>query len=106
MKTLIIEGRYDSLVTKLSNKLLSIVKDSYSSTQSEDGMFAGKKTYYAKGESVPHIENHPEIYFEEIEAKDIPLEAEFPFTVTNEVVAKLIKPIEDRLTVSAKMMYL
>jgi len=74
MKTLIIEGRYDSLVTKLSNKLLSIVKDSYSSTQSEDGMFAGKKTYYAQGESVPHIENHPEIYFEEIEAKDIPLE--------------------------------
>ena len=74
MKTLIIEGRYDSLVTKLSNKLLSIVKDSYSSTQSKDGMFAGKKTYYAKGKSVPHIENHPEIYFEEIEAKDIPLE--------------------------------
>jgi ATP-dependent Lon protease len=43
---------------------------------------------------------------ENLFAKDIPLEAEFPFTVTNEVVAKLIKPIEDRLTVSAKMMYL
>ena len=43
---------------------------------------------------------------ENLFAKDIPLEAEFPFTVTNEVVAKLIKPIEDRLTVSARMMYL
>ena len=74
MKPLVLEGRYDSLVTKLSNKLLSIVKDSYSATQSEDGMFAGKKTFFAKGDNVPHIENHPEIYFEEIEATDIPLE--------------------------------
>jgi hypothetical protein len=74
MKALIVEGRYDSLVTTLSNKLLSIVKDSYSSTQSEDGMFAGKKTFFAKGDSAPDIEEHPEIYFEEIEAKDISLE--------------------------------
>ena len=29
MKSLIVEGRYDSLVTQLSNKLLSIVKSSY-----------------------------------------------------------------------------
>tara|TARA_R100000657_G_C4672608_1_gene117485 strand:- start:677 stop:1417 length:741 start_codon:yes stop_codon:yes gene_type:complete len=74
MKALFVEGRYDSLVTKLSNKLLNIVKDSYSCVESENGMFAGKKTFFAKGESVPNIEEHPEIYFEEIEAPAIPLE--------------------------------
>ena len=40
MKTIIVEGRYDSLVTKLSNTLLGIVKDSYSCVDSEDGKFA------------------------------------------------------------------
>jgi hypothetical protein len=45
LSKLIIEGRYDSLVTRLSNKLLNIVKNSYSSTQSTDGKFAGQKTY-------------------------------------------------------------
>jgi hypothetical protein len=74
MKALIVEGRYDSLVTKLSNTLLGIVKDSYSCVESEDGMFAGKKTFFAKGDSVPHIEEHPEIYFEEIEAPNVQLE--------------------------------
>ena len=74
MKELIIEGRYDSLVTKLSNTLLGVVKDSYSCVESEDGMFAGKQTFFAKGDSVPHIEEHPEIYFEEIEAPNVQLE--------------------------------
>jgi hypothetical protein len=82
LKRLIVEGRYDSLVTKLSNKLLGIVKDSYSSTQTKDGKFAGKKIYYTKDEEAPHIEGaddngidlQPEIYFEEVEAADIPLE--------------------------------
>ena len=73
MKALFVEGRYDSLVTKLSNKLLNIVKDSYSCVESEDGMFAGKKTFFTKGDSVPNIEEHPEIYFEEIEAPHISL---------------------------------
>jgi hypothetical protein len=82
LKCLIVEGRYDSLVTKLSNKLLGIIKDSYAATQTEDGKFAGKKIYYTKKEDAPHIEGadddgsdlQPEIYFEEIEALDIPLE--------------------------------
>ena len=74
MKTLIVEGRYDSLVTKLSNTLLGIVKDSYSCVDSEDGKFAGKKTFFENGSSAPNIEEHPEIYFEEVEAPDIPLE--------------------------------
>jgi hypothetical protein len=37
MKTLIIEGRYDSLVTRLSNKLLQIIKDSYAATKNPKG---------------------------------------------------------------------
>ena len=82
LSKLIIEGRYDSLVTRLSNKLLNVVKNSYSSTQSTDGKFAGQKIYYTKGETVPNIsaesdsgvELQPEIYFEEVEALDIPLE--------------------------------
>lgn len=74
MKELIVEGRYDSLVTKLSNTLLGVVKDSYSCVESEDGKFAGKQTFFAKGDSVPHIEEHPEIYFEEIEAPNVQLE--------------------------------
>ena len=41
MKSLIIEGRYDSLITTLSNKLLQIIKDSYAATTDPDGMFAG-----------------------------------------------------------------
>ena len=56
MKQLIIEGRYDSLVTKLSNKLLGIVKNSYASTQSEDGKFSGVKIHYKQGEDIPNIE--------------------------------------------------
>jgi len=76
MKALIVEGRYDSLVTKLSNKLLGIVKDSYSCVESEDGIFAGEKTFFAKGESVPDIDinEYPYIYSEEIEAPNVQLE--------------------------------
>ena len=74
LKSIIVEGRYDSLVTRLSRVLLGIVKDSYSCTQDPQGMFAGKKTFFSKDERVPDIEEHPEIYFEEVEAPDIPLE--------------------------------
>jgi hypothetical protein len=41
MKSLIIEGRYDSLVTKLSNKLLAVIKDSYACTKDPEGFFSG-----------------------------------------------------------------
>ena len=82
LKRLIVEGRYDSLVTTLSNKLLGVIKDSYSATQTEDGKFAGKKIYYTKDEEAPHIEgadddgtdSQPEIYFEEVEAPNVELE--------------------------------
>jgi hypothetical protein len=77
MKRLILEGRYDSLVTQLSNKLLQIVKDSYSSTQTASGEFGGKKIYYTKSETVPPIEDdkqQPAVYFEEVENATIPVE--------------------------------
>ena len=77
MKRLILEGRYDSLVTKLSNTLLAIIKDSYSSTQTASGEFGGKKIYYTKSETVPTIEDdkqQPAVYFEEVENATIPVE--------------------------------
>jgi hypothetical protein len=77
MKRLFLEGRYDSLVTKLSNTFLAIIKDSYSSTQSPAGEFGGKKIYYTKSETVPNIEDdkqQPAVYFEEVENATIPVE--------------------------------
>ena len=52
MKSLIIEGRYDSLITTLSNKLLQIIKDSYAATTDPDGKFAGEKIYFKRGEKI------------------------------------------------------
>jgi len=76
LKNLIVEGRYDSLVTRLSNVLLQIIKDSYSSVESKDGTFAGKRIYYSETDSVPSIDSDDQdhIYFKEVEAPDIPLE--------------------------------
>jgi hypothetical protein len=77
MKRLILEGRYDSLVTKLSNTLLAIIKDSYASTQTASGEFGGKKIYYTKSETVPPIEDDKKqlaVYFEEVENATIPVE--------------------------------
>jgi hypothetical protein len=76
LKKLIIEGRYDSLITALSRRMLTVVKDSYAATKDPDGKFAGEKIYYTQSESAPHIESEecPHIYFEEIENNEIPLE--------------------------------
>jgi hypothetical protein len=77
LKTLIVEGRYDSLVTKLSNKLLGIIKDSYAATKDPEGCFAGEKIYFKQDEEVPFIDDDKKqrhIYFEEVENKDIPVE--------------------------------
>jgi hypothetical protein len=77
MKSLIIEGRYDSLVTQLSNKLLSIIKDSYSAIKDPNGMFAGQKIYFKQSESVTNIDDDSQqknIYFEEVENTTIPVE--------------------------------
>ena len=76
LKNIIVEGRYDSLVTRLSNILLRTIKDSYSATQSADGTFAGKRIYYSETDTVPPIDSDKQghIYFEEVEAPNIPLE--------------------------------
>lgn len=76
MKTLIVEGRYDSLVTELSRDLLRVVKDSYSAVAHEKGRFAGKRIYFDSAENVPNIdsEKYPEIYFKEVDNQTIPLE--------------------------------
>ena len=77
MKALIIEGRYDSIVSKLSRKLLQVVKDSYDSVTDPKGMFAGQKTYFASNERAPDItddQQYKECYFEEISNETIPLE--------------------------------
>lgn len=76
MKTLITEGRYDALVTKLSRTLLSVVKDSFAATKDPNGKFAGKKIYFTDVSSAPEIvsDQIKEIYFEEISNETIPLE--------------------------------
>ena len=76
LKTLIVEGRYDSLVTELSRKLLTVVKDSYSACSDATGTFAGEKIYYDKAESSPDIisDEYPHIFFEEVENQQIPLD--------------------------------
>ena len=76
MKQLIIEGRYDSLVTKLSNKLLEVIKNSYSAVSDPKGKFGKQKTYFRKGEKLTYIETekYRPTYWEEVNAPDIPLE--------------------------------
>ena len=77
MKSLIVEGRYDSLVTQLSNKLLSIVKSSYAAVTDPNGMFAGQKIYFKQGETVLNIDDdavQKHIYFEEVDNTTIPVE--------------------------------
>jgi hypothetical protein len=76
LKKLIIEGRYDSLVTKLSRTLLAAVKDSYAAVNDPEGWFGSEQIYFKQGEDVPHIEDpsFDAIYFEEVENTDIPLE--------------------------------
>ena len=84
LKNLIVEGRYDSLVTSLSNKLLSIIKDSYENVDDYTGIFSGQKIYFKQGETVPNIDDDSEfthIYFEEVENTTIPVEFYLAFKV-------------------------
>ena len=77
MRKLIIEGRYDSIVTELSRKLLTVIKDSFSATQNPLGEFSGQKIHFKQGEVVPDIDDDDKfekIWFEEVENPDIPLD--------------------------------
>ena len=76
LKKIIVEGRYDSLVTELSRKMLTIIKDSYAAVTAPDGKFAGESIYYKSEKEAPAItsDDCPHIFFEEVENSTIPLE--------------------------------
>ena len=76
LKKIIVEGRYDSLVTELSRKMLTIIKDSNAAVNDPTGTFAGETIYYKSNETVPPIvsDECPHIFFEEVENTAIPLE--------------------------------
>lgn len=77
LSKLLVEGRYDALVTTLARQLLAVVKDSYSSTQSANGEFAGQQVYFKKSEAIPNIDDDSQfkhIYFQEVENDTIPVE--------------------------------
>lgn len=76
MKTILLEGRYDSIVTGLSNRILKIFKDSYSSVTDPQGKFAGQQIYYKSKSDAPAINGNDfeHVWFEEIENETVPLE--------------------------------
>jgi len=76
LESLLLEGRYDSLVRQLSNELLRTVKQSHEATKQPEGMFAGEKIYWERVADAPAIksEDYPAIYFKEVNNETIPLE--------------------------------
>ena len=76
LTTLLIEGRYDSIVTNLSNKILTVFKDSLVSTTDPDGMFAGEQIYFKSKSDAPAIngDSYKHVWFLEVENKEIPLD--------------------------------
>ena len=76
LKHLIIEGRYDSIVSALSREMLNAIKSSYTAVNSKSGKFAGDKIYFRRGEQVPAIDSdeYGHIWFHEVENEQIPLE--------------------------------
>ena len=74
LKKIIVEGRYDSIVTGLSRKLLEVTKQSYAAVKNPNGEFAGEKIYYESDAPDIGSDECPHIFFEEIENMDIPLE--------------------------------
>jgi hypothetical protein len=75
--SILTEGKYDSLVTKLSRELLTVIKQSYSAVSHPRGEFAGAKIFYRSNESRPEIYDslkQREIYFTEVENTSIPVE--------------------------------
>jgi len=76
MKKIIVEGRYDALVTELSNRLLQVVKNSIRSVQNSRGRFGNKRIYFESEAAAPKIDSNkfPAVYFEEVENTTIPLE--------------------------------
>ena len=76
MKAMLIEGRYDTIVTNLSNQILSVFKDSLSATNEPNGQFAGEQIYFKSKADAPAIngDSYEHIWFLEVENKNIPLD--------------------------------
>lgn len=76
MKAMLIEGRYDSIVTNLSNQILSVFKDSLSATTDPNGRFAGEQIYFKSKTDAPAIngDSYHHVWFLEVENKNIPLD--------------------------------
>lgn len=76
MKALIVEGRYDALVTQLSRLLLGEIKKSYAAKQDPEGFYNGEQIYFRQGETVAEIRDpkYDAIFRDEIENTDIPLD--------------------------------
>lgn len=76
LKKIITEGRYDSIVTELSSKLFTVVKNSYAAVSDPKGKFAGEKIYFKLGQPAREIsdDKYPHVFFEEVDNKTIPLE--------------------------------
>lgn len=74
MKALIVEGRYDTIITQLSRRLLQVIKDSYQAVSDPEGKFAGVKIYFKDGNDHDIETETEEIYFEEIENTQVPLD--------------------------------
>jgi hypothetical protein len=48
LKKLIVEGRYDGLVTKLSKTLLQVIKDSFAAKDDPEGFFGRKDLFQTR----------------------------------------------------------
>lgn len=83
MKPLLIEGRYESLVNQLIKKCVGTIKDSYKAVSDPDGKFLGNKISFTRNETVPDImaDDECELYQEEIENSEIPLDFYFALKV-------------------------
>lgn len=85
LKTLLHEGRYDSLVTQVSNRVLDAIKRSYSSvthpagkfkTTDVDGDIKTVNIYYKQPADAPEIQTDDEnyIFFLDVDNQSIPLQ--------------------------------
>lgn len=76
MKKILLEGRYDSIVSGLSNRILRVFKDSYSAVLDPHGKFAGQQIYFISKDNAPEIKSDrfEHVWFEEVENENIPLE--------------------------------
>jgi hypothetical protein len=77
MLPLVIEGRYDSIVTQLSRKLLTVIKQSYTSVSDPRGQYNGQQIYFDDAGIAPNILDDSKfrhIYMQEVENSKIPLD--------------------------------